>query len=213
MLYNYCLFHCNVWWTKRFPNELEWHNLKSWQVCSIWHCWNLIIEYDKLQQLLVIFLNVINEFIAYLENPVFFFVFFSSSESSDDEEPAKPTKPLTFANKKEAIDAFKQLLKEKVSRDACITGIQVGACIYWIYTETATDNNGLLHLIQPYIIPDMYQYFLHLSWIRSYLFSLLVMGDNMNNSWRYSHILSLEEGLGMSGWQLRLLQTESINEG
>ena len=43
-----------------------------------------------------------------------YFLFSSSSESSDDEEPAKPAKPLTFANKKEAIDAFKQLLKEKV---------------------------------------------------------------------------------------------------
>ena len=41
-------------------------------------------------------------------------VFFCSESSSEDEDDRRPAKPLTFANKKEAMDAFKQLLKEKV---------------------------------------------------------------------------------------------------
>ena len=38
---------------------------------------------------------------------------FSSSES--EEEKPMPKKPLKFRNKKEAMEAFKALLKEKVS--------------------------------------------------------------------------------------------------
>ncbi|XP_067952086.1 pre-mRNA-processing factor 40 homolog A-like [Watersipora subatra] len=37
----------------------------------------------------------------------------SSESSSDEDDTKKSSKPLTFANKKEAMDAFKQLLKEK----------------------------------------------------------------------------------------------------
>lgn len=37
-----------------------------------------------------------------------------SGESSEDEADSAPKKPLVFSNKKEAMDAFKELLKDKV---------------------------------------------------------------------------------------------------
>ena len=42
------------------------------------------------------------------------FVFLFSSSSDSEEEKPMPKKPLKFKNKKEAMEAFKALLKEKV---------------------------------------------------------------------------------------------------
>jgi hypothetical protein len=41
----------------------------------------------------------------------------SSSDSSEDESPAKEVPNVVFKDKKEAIEAFKELLKEKVNID------------------------------------------------------------------------------------------------
>ena len=46
-----------------------------------------------------------------------YFLFCNYSSSESEEEKPMPKKPLKFKNKKEAMEAFKALLKEKVKSD------------------------------------------------------------------------------------------------
>ena len=67
-------------------------------------------------------------------NSVLVYCGMSLSDSDSDSEPPQGKKEYVFTNKKDAVDAFKSLLKDKVSSYVIwILYITVVHCLHWVH--------------------------------------------------------------------------------